>query len=149
MILGSLKSCELLTQDTSAYLQQWNQSMFLEIRKNPKIFAQHNAMDAQYLAPVTSNFRINVSFIAEVSFYSIKEVTRKKSLDRMDFELPINTRVIHLEMSYTHSTHEAGRGSKNVHTVNERYYYKLVFLPEAEDEYLRIRTILDRQTLSG
>ena len=66
--------------------------MFLEIRKNPKIFAQHNAMDAQYLAPVTSNFRINVGFIAEVSFYSIKEVTRKKSLDGMDFELPSHIR---------------------------------------------------------
>jgi hypothetical protein len=122
--------------------------MFLQIRKNPKIYAQHNAMDAQYLAPVTSNFRINLGFVAEVSIYSIKEVTTKKSLDGMNFELPVNTRIIHLEMSYTHSTHEAGRGSGNTHTVNERYYYKLVFLPEVEDEYLRIRNILDRQTLS-
>ena len=122
--------------------------MFLEVRKNPKIYAQHNAMDAQYLAPVTSNFRINVDFIAEVSIYSIKEVTTKKSLDGRNLELPLSTRVIHLEMSYTHSTHAAGREPNNVHTVNERYYYKLVFLPEAEDEYLRIRTILDRHTLS-
>lgn len=122
--------------------------MFLEVRKNPKIYVQHNAMDAQYLALATSTFRINLDFIAELSIYSIKELTRRKSLDGLSIELPINTRVIHMEMSYTHSTREAGRGTNNIHTVNERYYYKLVFLSEAEDEYLRIRNILDRQTLS-
>ena len=122
--------------------------MFLEVRKNPKIYVQHNAMDAQYLAPVTSHFRINLGLIAEVSIYSIKEVKTRKSLDGMDFELPVNTRVIHLEMSYTHSTHKAAKGTANEHTVNARYYYKLAFLPEAEDEYLRIRNILDRQTLN-
>ena len=61
--------------------------MFLEVRKNPKIYVQHNAMDAQYLAPVTSHFRINLGLIAEVSIYSIKEVKTRKSLDGMDFEL--------------------------------------------------------------
>ena len=91
--------------------------MFLEVRKNPKIYIQHNAMDAQYLAPVTSNFRINLGFIAELSIYSIKVLTTRKSLDGLDLELPLNTRVIHMEMSYTHSTHEAGRGSNNIHTV--------------------------------
>jgi hypothetical protein len=121
--------------------------MFLQVRKNPRIYVQHIAMDAQYLAPVTSNFRINLDFVAEASIYSIKEVKTRRSLEGMDIELPINTRVIHMEMSYTHSNHEAGRGTKNVHTVNERYYYKLVFLPEADDEYLRIRGILDRLTL--
>jgi hypothetical protein len=121
--------------------------MFLEIRKHPKIFVQHNAMEARYLAPVTSKFRINLDFIAEVSTYSLKEVTTRKSLDGLDFQLPVNSRVIHFEMSYTHSTREAGRGSNTPHTVNERFYYKLVFLPEAEEEYLRIRTVIDRQTL--
>jgi hypothetical protein len=122
--------------------------MFIEVRKNPMTYVQHNAMDAQYLAPVTSKFRINLDFVAEASTYSIKELTRRKSLDGSSIELPVKTRVIHLEMSYTHSTHEAGRGTRDVHTVNQRYFYKLVFLPEAEDEYLRIRGILDRLTLS-
>lgn len=122
--------------------------MFIEVRKNPQVYVQHKDMDNQYLAPVTSNFRINLGFIAEVSTYSIKDVKNKKTLDGMDFEVPINTRVIHLEMSYTHSTHKAGKGTANEHTVNERYFYKLVFLPEAQDEFLRIRNALDRQTLS-
>ena len=121
--------------------------MFLEVRKNPRVYVQHIAMDAQYLAPVTSNFRINLDFVAEASIYSIKEVKTRKSLDGSNIVLPLNTRVVHMEMSYTHSTHEAGRGTKNVHTVNERYYYKLVFFPEADDEFLRIRSILDRLTL--
>ena len=122
--------------------------MFLEVRKNPKVYAQNKGMDSQYLAKVTSNFRINLGFVAEVSIYRIKEVTNRKSLDGLNLQLPINSHVIHLEMSYTHSTHETSGDPRNIHTVNERYYYKLVFLPEADDEFLRIRTILDRQTLS-
>ena len=122
--------------------------MFIEVRKNPKVFVQNKAMDAQFLAPVTSNFRINLGMISEVSTYSIKEVKLKKSLDGLDMEVPINTRVIHLEMSYTHSTQRLAAGTPNEQVVNERYFYKLVFLPEAHDEYLRIRNILDRQTLS-
>jgi len=122
--------------------------MFIEVRKNPMVYVQHKAMDAQYLAPVTSNFRINLNLIAEVSMYSIKEVKSKKTLDGLKFELPINSHIIHLEMSYTHSTQKAAKGTNNEHSVNERYFYKLVYLPEADDEYLRMRNILDRQTLS-
>ena len=122
--------------------------MFIEVKKNPQVFVQHKDMDPSFLAPLTSNFRINVGLIAEVSTYTIKETKTKKSLDGQDFEVPINTRIIHLEMSYTHSTHKAAVGTPNEHTVNERYSYKLVFLPAADDEFLRIRNILDRQTLS-
>lgn len=122
--------------------------MFLEVKKNPQVYVQHKDMDQQYLAPVTSTFRINVGLIAEVSTYSIKEVKHKKTLDGLKFELPVTTRVIHFEMSYTHSTHRASIDTPNEHTVNERYSYKLVFLPEAHDEYLRIRALLDRLTLS-
>lgn len=121
--------------------------MFIEVRKNPQIFVQHKDMDNLYLAPVTSNFRVNLGLIAEVSTYSIKEVKTKKLLDGQDFELPMGTQVIHLEMSYTHSTHKVAVGTDNEHTVNQRYFYKLVFLSEAQDEYLRLRNILDRQTL--
>ncbi|MEE8057949.1 MAG: hypothetical protein V3T17_08945 [Pseudomonadales bacterium] len=122
--------------------------MYIEVKKGPQVYVQHKSMDSQYLAPVTSNFRINLGLIAEVSIYTIKDVKTQKTLDGLDFEIPINTRVIHLEMSYTHSTHQAGEGTTNEHTVNERYFYKLVFLPAAHDEYLRIRNILDRQTLT-
>jgi hypothetical protein len=122
--------------------------MFIEVKKNPHVYVQHKAMDNQYLTPVTSNFRINLGLIAEVSTYSIKEIQIKKTLDGMDFEVPVGTCLIHLEMSYTHTTHKAGKGTANEHTVNERFFYKLVFLSEAHDEYVRIRNILDRQTLS-
>lgn len=122
--------------------------MFIEVKKNPKVYVQHKDMDNQYLAPVTSSFRINLGLIAEISTYSIKEIKIKKTLDGMDFEVPIGTHFIHLEMSYTHSTHKAGKGTANGHTVNERFFYRLVFLPEAHDQYVRIRNILDRQTLA-
>ncbi|MGK0500983.1 MAG: hypothetical protein ACJAYG_002637 [Oceanicoccus sp.] len=122
--------------------------MFIEVKKNPTVFVQHKDMDIHYLAPLTSNFRINMDLIAEVSTYTIKEVKQKKALDGQTIELPINSRVIHLEMSYTHSTYKKARGTENEYTINERYFYKLVFLPEADDEFLRIRNILDRQTLS-
>jgi hypothetical protein len=122
--------------------------MFIKVKKNPQVFVQHKDMDNRYLAPVTSNFRINLGLIAEMSFYSMKEIKTKKTLDGQDFEIPLGTQVIHLEMSYTHSTHKAAIGTPNEHTVNERYFYKLVFLPEAHDEFLRIRNILDRHTLA-
>jgi len=122
--------------------------MFLEVKKNSQIYVQHKAMDPRYLAPVTSNFRININFIAELSTYTIKEVKHKQLLSGQNFDVPVGTKVIHLEMSYTHSTHAEAVGTPNEHTVNERYYYKLVFLPEAEAEFLRLRNILDRQTLS-
>ncbi len=118
--------------------------MFLEVKKGPQIYVQNKSMDNQYLAPVTSNFRINMGLIAEVSTYTIKETKYKKMLDGTPLELPIKSRVIHLEMSYTHSTHQTA----GEHTVNERYAYKLVFLPEAHDEFLRLRSVLDRQTLT-
>ncbi|WP_019529103.1 hypothetical protein [Dasania marina] len=122
--------------------------MFLEVKKNPQVYLQNKDMDQVNLAPVTSNFRINLALIAEVSNYSLKEPKQKRTLTGYDFELPINTRVIHLEMSYTHSTHKIMVDADHQHTVNERYSYKLVFLPEAEDEYLRIRSIIDSQTLA-
>lgn len=122
--------------------------MFLEVKKNPQVYVQHKDMDAQYLAPVTSNFRINIGLIAEISIYSIKDVKTKKKLDGQDFEIPLNTKVIHLEMSYTHSTLKSSVQEGKKLSVNERYFYKLAFLPEAHDEFLRIRNILDRQTLS-
>ena len=105
-------------------------------------------MDPHYLAPVTSNFRVNINFIAELSTYTIKEVKHKQLLGGENFDVPVGTKVLHLEMSYTHSTHTEAVGTPNEHTVNKRYYYKLVFLPEAEAEFLRLRNILDRQTLS-
>lgn len=122
--------------------------MFIEVKKNPQVYVQNKAMDAAYLVPVNSNFRINTGLIAEISTYSIKEVKQKKTLDGQDIDIPVNTRIIHLEMSYTHSTHKASVGTPNEHTVNERYSYKLVFLPEAADEYLRIKNIIERQTLA-
>ena len=122
--------------------------MFLEVKKNPQVYVQHKDMDAQYLAPVTSNFRINIDLIAEVSIYSIKEVKNKKKLDGQNFEIPLNTKVIHLEMSYTHSTINSVIQEGKKLSVNERFFYKLAFLPEAHDEFLRIRNLLDRQTIS-
>ena len=125
--------------------------MFLEVRKNPLVFVQDKSMDAQYLAPVTSNFRLNLGLIAEVSTYSIKEVKHKKLLDGQMLEVPVNAKVIHLEMSYTHATkwtpfvHRDGRQGQE--GINERYGYKLVFFPEAHDEYLRLKNIIERHTL--
>lgn len=122
--------------------------MFLEVKKNPQIVMQHKDMDHQYVMPVTSNVRINMNFIAEISTYTIKEVKHKKLLDGQDFDVPVNTRVIHLEMSYTHSSHKKNLGTANEHSVNARYFYKLAFLPEAHDEYVRIRNIIESQTLA-
>lgn len=121
--------------------------MFLEIKRTPMLFLQHKDMDSQYIAPVTSLLRINLNFVAEVSVYTIKEEKTRKTLDGKDITVPEGTNVIHMEMSYTHSTHKHQLGTAQEHSVNERYYYKLVFFPGAEAEFVRIKSIFNRLTL--
>jgi len=122
--------------------------MFVQVKKNSQVFVQNKDMANKSLAPVTSTFRINLNLVAEASFYSIKEVKQRQLLDGKGIELPVGTKVVHLIMSYTHSVHSVEKGTDKEHSINDRYFYKLVFMPEAEDEYLRIRNVFDRQTLS-
>lgn len=120
--------------------------MFLHIKRSPMLYLQHKNMDVMHIAPITSSLRINLNFVSELSIYTIKEEKIRKSLDGMDIVVPVGTQVIHLEMSYTHSTHVVKRHSENEHTVNERYFYKLIFFPGADAEFARIKTIIDRLT---
>ncbi|CAA0119118.1 Uncharacterised protein [BD1-7 clade bacterium] len=122
--------------------------MFLEVKRSPMSYLQHKDMDPAYIAPITRDFRINMNFVAECSHYTIRENTTRKTLDNNNITVPVDTNVIHLEMSYTHSTHTHQRNQKDEHTINERYYFKLVFFPGAENEFLRIKTIIDRLTFS-
>lgn len=121
--------------------------MFLEVRKGTHTYMQHKDMDNKHIAPVSSNFRINLSHVAEISIYSIKEDKIKLNLENKEVLLQKGARVVHLEMSYTHSTHKAHKGLPSEHTVNERYYYRLIFLPGADEEFLRIKYIIERNTV--
>lgn len=121
--------------------------MFLEIKRTPMLYLQHKDMDSQYIAPVTSFLRINMNFVAEVSIYTIKENKARKTLDGREVTVPEGTNVIHMEMSYTHSTHKHRLGTPQEHSVNERYYYKLIFFPGAESEFIRIKSVFGRLTL--
>lgn len=120
--------------------------MFLKISPTPMLFLQHKDMDGNYIAPFTSTLRINMNLVSELSVYSIREDKVRKTLDGNDITVPAGTNIIHLEMSYTHSTHTHQKGGASEHTVNERYFYKLVFLPGADAEFLRIKSIVDRLT---
>lgn len=116
--------------------------MFLEVKKAPAVYVQNKDMDYNHLAPVTSNFRINLGLVGQLSTYTIKEDQRKYSINKEQIRLPVNTRVIHFEMNYVHSSRKSDDSR-----INERFYYKLYFLPEAMDEYVRLKHLLDRQTL--
>ncbi len=120
--------------------------MFLEVKRCPMLYMQHKDMDGNYITPITSSFRINLGLIAELSIYSIKEETQRKTLDNNDINVPKGTQVIHLEMSYTHSTHKHHIGQPTEHSVNERYFYKLVFFPGADQEFARVKAVIDRAT---
>ena len=120
--------------------------MFLEIKRTPMMFMQHKDMDSNYITPITSTFRINMGLMAELSIYSIKEEQQRKTLDNKDVNIPAGSHVIHIEMSYTHSTHKHHMGTPTEHSVNERYYYKLIFFPGADNEFLRIKSIIERAT---
>jgi len=118
--------------------------MFLKIKKNLGIYMEHNGLDKQRLVPVTSNFLLNLEHIAEASFYTIKERKIRFDLEGHEFELPINTHVIHLQMAYLYATRkETIKGSKS--RLVERQYYKLYFLPENIEPYEELRGLIEQQ----
>lgn len=121
--------------------------MFLEIKKTPMLYMQHKDMDIKYITPVTSYIRINLNLVAEVSIYTIKEDKFRKTLDGKEIIVPEGSNVIHMEMSYTHSTHKHRKDTAYEHSVNERYFYKLVFFPGSEAEFVRIKSIFSRLTV--
>ena len=120
--------------------------MFLRIQPTPMLYLQHKEMDSNYLTPFTSTLRINMNLVSELSMYTIKEEKQRKTLDGKSVVVPVGTNIIHLEMSYTHSTHTHHKGKNTEHTVNERYFYKLVFFPGADAEFLRIKSMINRLT---
>ncbi len=122
--------------------------MFLQVKPTPMLYLQHKDMDSNYITLVTSTLRINLALVAECSVYTIKEEKVRQTLDGNSLVVPVGTQVIHFEMSYTHSTHKHHRGLPSEHTINERYFYKLIFFPGADIEFARIKDILDRNTLS-
>ena len=121
--------------------------MFLEVKRTPMLYLQHKDMDGNFITPITSTLRINLGLVAECSVYSIKEERIRQTLDGNNITVPVGTHVIHFEMSYTHSTHKHQRGLPTEHTINERYYYKLIFFPGADSEFARIKDVLDRNTV--
>lgn len=121
--------------------------MFLEVRKNPLVYIQHIAMDTRHVAPVTSNFSINLNLVAELSMYTLKEDKKKLDLSGMDILVPKGSRVIHLEMSYTHASKKLSDNQGGTFRMNERYYYKLVFMPGADAEYARVKEAINRVTI--
>lgn len=120
--------------------------MFLQVEKNPLVYMQHNAMEAKRIAPVTSNFRININHVAEVSTYTIKEEKTRHDLNNQAISIPSGTLVIHLEMSYTHTVRKVHQGTANEHEEYERFFYKLVFLPGSEDQYLKMKGVFQHLT---
>lgn len=120
--------------------------MFLKIKPAAMLYLQHKDMDSQYITPFTSVLRINMNLVSELSIYTIKEDKQRKTLDGNDITVPTGTQVIHLEMSYTHSTYKHKNNTEKEFSVNERYYYKLVFFPGSEDEFLRIKSTIEALT---
>ncbi|MCV6589373.1 MAG: hypothetical protein OIF57_10125 [Marinobacterium sp.] len=99
---------------------------------------EHNGVEKRTLVPVTSNFLINLSHVAEVSFYTIKEAKQRFDLDHHEFTVPPHTRVIHLQMSYLYGSYkETLNGNKG--RLVDRCYYKLYFMPEEMGQYETLR----------
>lgn len=117
--------------------------MFLKIKKNLGIYMEHNGLEKQRLVPVTSNFLLNLDHIAELSFYTIKELKVRYDLEGHEFELPVNTRVIHMQMTYLYASHKDH--AKGNDQVVERQYYKLYFLPENVEPYEELRGVIEEQ----
>ncbi|WP_245578266.1 hypothetical protein [Marinobacterium litorale] len=118
--------------------------MFIKIKKNLGIYMEHNGLEKQRLVPVTSNFLLNLNHVAEASFYTIKERKIRYDLEGHEFELPTNTRVVHLQMHFLYASRkETINGNKG--RLVERQYYKLYFFPENVEPYEELRGIIEEQ----
>ncbi len=118
--------------------------MFIKIKKNCNIQMEHNGLEKGRLVPVTSTFLLNLDQVAEASFYTIKERKVRQDLEGHDIELPLRTRVIHLQMTYLYATYkETINGNKGA--LVERQYYKLYFSPENVDTYEEVRGAIEQQ----
>lgn len=121
--------------------------MFIKIRKNCGIYMEHNGLENRHLVPVTSNFLINLSHVAEVSFYTIKENKTRFDLEHHELTVPVNTRVIHLQMSYLYGSYkETLRETKG--RLVDRCYYKLYFMPEEMGQYSALREQIENLVLN-
>ncbi len=121
--------------------------MFIKIRKNCGIYMEHNGLEKRHLVPVTSNFLINLNHVAEVSFYTIKETKTRFDLEHHEVTVPVNTRVVHLQMSYLYGSYkETVRGTKG--RLVDRSYYKLYFMPEEMGQYEALREQIENLVLN-
>ncbi|PSL13219.1 hypothetical protein CLV44_11348 [Marinobacterium halophilum] len=118
--------------------------MFIKIKKNSGIQMEHNGLEQRHLVPVTSNFLLNLNHIAEISFYSIKERKTRFDLEGHELDLPAQTHVIHLQMSYLYATYKDNINGNKGRLV-ERQYYKLYFAPENVDTYQELRSLIEEQ----
>ncbi|WP_027857663.1 hypothetical protein [Marinobacterium jannaschii] len=116
--------------------------MFIKIRKNCGIYMEHNGLEKRHLVPVTSNFLINLNHIAEVSFYSIKETKVRYDLEHREFNVPVHTRVIHLQMSYLYGSYKESINGNKARLV-DRCYYKLYFMPDEMGQYESVRSQIE------
>lgn len=122
--------------------------MFIKIRKNCGIYMEHNGLEQRHLVPVTSNFLINLNHVAEVSFYTIKETKTRLDLEQHEVTVPVNTRVVHLQMSYLYGSYkETVRGNKG--RLVERSYFKLYFMPEEMGQYDSLRAQIENLVLNS
>ncbi|MDF2182764.1 hypothetical protein [Neptuniibacter sp. CAU 1671] len=121
--------------------------MFIKIRKNCGILLEQNGLEKRHLVPVTSNFLINLNQVAEVSFYTIKEEKKRLDLEHHEITIPVHTRVIHLQMSYMHSSYKETVNNQKT-SMADRCFYKLYFLPEEMGQYDAIRNQIEGLVLN-
>ncbi|WP_271270679.1 hypothetical protein [Aliamphritea hakodatensis] len=121
--------------------------MFIKIKKNCGIFMEHNGMEQNHIIPVTSNFLINLNHAAEISFYTIKETKTRYDLEGYEISVPPHTRVIHMQMTYRHSSIKERIGD-NKGSIVERNYYKFYFMPEEMGQYEQLRGHIENHVLN-
>lgn len=121
--------------------------MFIKVKKNSGVFMEHNGLEKRHLVPVTSNFLINLEQVAEVSFYTIKETRIRFDLEDHEFNVPVHTRVIHLQMAYPYA-HVNDVHSNNKTSIVERCYYKFYCLPDEDTQYEILRNKIEEFVLN-
>ena len=123
--------------------------MFLKVRKNCDIYMQNNESGKKVVAPVSSNFYINLNLVTEISTYTLKDPKEKQQLNGSIMTIPPGTRVLHFTMSSNFaSIKEKIKGEEAKRALFEKMFCTLYFLPDNLIEFERLKSAIDQSTLN-
>lgn len=122
--------------------------MLIKIRKSKALYFKSNDTPKGRLVNLSSQLYINLHQITELSDYTLKQALEMKNLDgSASITLESGTKVLHFTLVTTFASYpDKYEPQRRIH---ERRFYTIYFLPEAMQEYVALRQVINSQILNA